>query len=446
MTTSGKGTNGKKLWFRTPDHRWIAVPYGAGQDSQVRSLNIFDGTNWQVPAWGWWLANKAGLDPTSNQFNLAFPSDGFFVQAPGVSWLGRDQDAANPLAHAFNPNYGQIAYSDFLFGRAANYLNTKVQLFNTEQRNDPNWRIVPIGGAVDKQGAALPQYPVGNHYQNPYDPYHYTGFDYGRSFWPALSYASYKASTAQLSSGPIQNSHPVTWTGNVTVAAATNQGDYGSPDDSTSGALVIDLQSIRKQLHDTFPEQGVYYQGQYTHIDKMFLKRVYLKAVITCSVGLTGGGQNPTTGQFAAVDTSPTNGITFTVTANTNTPVSSPNTVTDIYNFWPGEAQLRYPLDVSQSGPAIFTKVVNSAEVNINQFGDAATWQYFGDLPAFEFEGPGEDNIKLACAVTGVPTIEAAGFSSLDTNITVYLQRVALQYATANHDVPSDLKRYDALG
>jgi hypothetical protein len=433
MKLYGHGTDGKRLWFRTHDHRWIPVPYGAGQDETVRSINIWDGEKWMVPAWGWWISNRAQLDPTSNQFWLDIPSDGFYVHAPNVHWEG--YSAPNNHVFTYNPNYGQVGFANFVWGRGQDPNSGTLQLFHTEPRNDPNWRIVPLGHP-------LPRYPVAQHYQNPYDPYGFSS-DHGRCFWPGLSYATYHANTNQISSGQLPMSDAAWTTGGFLLTAGTSQGRFDLPDDSFNGSFVLDFAAIRKQLHDTFPEQGVYYQGQYTHIDQMSLKRVYIKGVISATVSIEGGHIEH--GQWVNVDAALISGTTFTIAANTNTPVSAPNVITDPANLWPGEAHLRYPLNTDLSGPPIWQLTADGDDASLSQFGDFANWDHFVEQP-FEFEGPGENNIKIACAIGQVPTVGMGDLRSVRTTMTFQIQRISLQYATVNHDVPNDLKRYDAIG
>lgn len=443
MAISGNGTNGKRLWYRTPDHRWIAVPYGAGQDDKVRSINIWDGQKWMVPAWGWWLANRALLNPKAEQFWRSIPGDGFYVHAPGVEWQGYASDDPTDRTHAYNPNFGAVSFGDFVFGRWQNYAKGTLQLFNTEPRNDPNWRIVPLANHV------LPVAPVAQHYQDPYDPYGVyqpaTG-DYGRFFWPSVGVTVY---------------YPETFTTNVYAATSSPKGSdsvyngslvaqtfdnvaYAQRLSSFNSSLIIDFQAIRQQLHDTFGEQGVYYQGQYTHIDHMVLKRVYIKARVSAQVEIGGGRYNPLIHQFQ-IDTTPIDGITFTVTANTNTPTTDATLITDPGLLWPGEKPLRYPENTQPEGPSIWTLTTSEEGISVSEYGTDAVWYHAEDLPAFEFEGPGEDNIGLACNITGVPGT-GGDLRSVTTNLYFTLQQITLQYAAVGHDVPDELKRYDAIG
>lgn len=115
----GNGTQGKRLWVRSPDGRWIPPPVCAGEDSNLRSLNIRSASKWLVPV----------------SRNDVTQSRSLHLRAPGREW---DNASRENNTYIFNDDQ---PYDNTNHDPApSNY----IRLSYVQARSDPTWRIVEI--------------------------------------------------------------------------------------------------------------------------------------------------------------------------------------------------------------------------------------------------------------------------------------------------------------
>lgn len=421
------GKNGKRLWLRSDDGRWIPVPYGAGEDTNIRSLNVYDAATktWMTPTWGWHVWNRAGINT---------PVDALDVRAPGVTWLG-GQSATSVLPF-YNPNYLSKQTTVPFTTMHTNWL----RLFHTQQRNDPDWRIVQVG--TQQLPTHVPNTPV--NYKTTYSSeYLY--------FWPAVA-----VNVRNFNRDPDGTVQEYTYfiaggfgvdNGNV-LAAIT----YATVDDNTSSdsadptnvetAGMIDLKAIRQRLADDYPQRGIDFVGQYNDISTMTLKRIY----VHCRVEFT-------TIQSAPLDSLvSTDASTFKVFASTSNP-GTENSLTDPY--WQKTYTVRAPTDRTAEGSVIISKtgaelaegttVVPYRNRSRNFDGYLKTTSWSNQDFTLTIENPTTDGISFYGQITNAP-VAGNGLDTAVSSIYLYADCISLHYAVAGKDTPTSTHSWDAIG
>ncbi len=413
----GTGKNGKRLWMRSPDNRWIEVPYGAGQDSAVRSVNIYDAAKkkWMTPTWGWEVWNRIGI-------NTFIPS--LDVRAPGRSWKGgRTEHPADQLFPYYNPNY-RHRLSNIQFSTMR---TDWLRLFYLKERNDPNWRFIPLIGNIPGRVPNQTLNFAGISATQPYT------LDAG-NFWPVGNYHAlalpYPEMTGQVTRGLSNEFAFLLAFGGVSYYDRTVPGQADSVDTRHATTAMIDFKAIRQRLEDKYNEQDTFFTGQYLPISKMKLRRIVLD--ITCSAGMGVTGPNaPTTVPVVYVLYVYRNaqGVAETVTS----PV------------WEGSYSVRSPVPEPTGGTAIwsastgtmtwtggFYRYDHVRDVNIDQYNGWVEQSF-----QYVIEDPGEDNIAFDVKLEGVPgpTSDRAG-----GGCQVAATGISLQYAAEGHDLPIELR------
>ncbi len=414
----GTGTNGKQLWFRSPDGRWIEVPYGAGQDTTVRSVNYWNDAKkqWMTPTWGQTLRNL-GRPRTV--------MDALDVYAPNRAWVGSlTNHPAELYRHWYNPTYQSPLVTQ---GQYTAPRKDWLRLMYLRERNDPNWRIVPVGEIIPLRvpnRALNVASGLGN--GTPYD------IHAGR-FWPVggvrLNYSLDASLTnipltdGKFNSGTFAMAGVSTHYEDRTVHGHENLSDYRN-----EIATMFDLKAIRKRLEDTYPQQSIDFTGQYTDIRQMKLKRAVFDVIVQFGSG--GRGPNPPAhgmGSAALFVKQGSSGIARTQTSDA----------------WPGSYDVRYPASTEAAGDMIWSVGAAELPVTVNEW----TFDYVrqvmvyssGGLVGHRFlhviENPGEDNITFTARVidAGLPP----GCDESGSLIEVGAQGVSLHYATDGHDTPA---------
>jgi len=392
----GTGTSGKQLWIYTPDGRWAPVPVGAGEDTVIRSLNIYHGVNhrWMVPAWGYELVYRRGLTNTS--------LDALDVRAPARTW------STTP----FNPNYLTNSVVSSYSPMPSDY----VRLFHLVARGDPNWRIVPL---LRLTAAGPPSHSR-------------MLLDY---FWPrgatvqhqVTEYADGSVTTLDVVAFYTHNSYHILCAVQVFDAYTISHSPFLTRTSNFSTAGMIDFQVIRARLSAAYNQRSVDYTGQYAPMSQMTIRRVYVTGAIVCSVTIVSSG----TGGPLLV-----NAVTFRIYAETSaagTPAADPNSV----RLLGVEYDSRYPSSPIPTGLLIFetTGIPIDFDGPNGQGGRYTSGSLTVPSFVWDFEAPGEDNISFYATIEGLPPADATNtevqsfisFNGLDVNI---------HYATVDKDTP----------
>lgn len=434
MGVKGTGKTGKRLWLRTHDNRWIEVPYGGSQDSNIKNLNIYDGQNWLCPTWGRLLWTDFFTDP-----GLLTDFDSLQVHAPGVTWTD----------HKNNPTYRTHKIADtrqWTTGEEANW----IRLFYLAPRTDPTWRIVPL------------HYPTPS--RTPNITLDYEGGDYFSflSFWPAVTFRTVYFFDGVLQQFLARSTVDLTYwqPGGVSEIVqytldqytdAAKQYEYRQLTYNTAvGTQVgcIDLKSIRRKLGQTYRYQDITFTGQKNDIDNQQLRRVYVK--LTIQVQLTFDGMiTRTTGREFDATVFQMRYYCGAVTEQLGL-VNPSNNVGAVVNI---------PRSADPAGLVLWSCTGAQLDVNASTSypQDAVTWTdrdtgaKYGNWElrkSFEItqviEDPGEDNITLYGEILN-PTGINDNLPKFSGAMEVFVDRICLQYADAHKDVPTDKMRWDAL-
>lgn len=419
----GKGTNGKQLWIRTPDGRWAEVPYGAGQDPVIRSVNIWDNKRkkWLVPTW----PQSGGTDPSA-QANAA-DKDNLDVRAPGVSWRG---ESTVTLLPAYNPNYinkvSQQTYKPFHPGW--------VRFFHCWPKRDPNWRILPFGMEFPER---IPNVRIND------APLSQSGRREMVYFWPlgGVKYRTdFTGGTPLVTIGGNTRSD-IGLPSNFATAshAGFNTAGFESASNYSRNSNTIDLQAIRERLDDDFPFQGVDYSNQYADIRLMKVKRIYVHGniEITANAKIDGAHRSNFAGlswelhmrkgALLAPDPVATEDLGETRYVRYHDDVDGlGDVIADYYysDFLDEDYFVSEPVDNSE----------NTRLINLFKLFKGVT---------FTIEDPGEDNVTFWAKALN--HISIAGYPQWGTSITFAPTFITIHYAVDGKDTPASTHRWEAI-
>lgn len=240
--------------IRTPDGRWIPIPLGAGEDAKLRSLNIYDGTQWQTATWAK-HAIEWELPTTQRWYGASIPYDSDIpsleVRAPG---LDRSQtgginpnsiiNGGTPLWKPANPNYFRITH--------------------TYPKVDPTWRIIQL----------FDLHPI-----KPPSQVNWNGFS--AIFWALggqRAFTDQNGSTSMSAYAIGGEMIPQYYGVNHSDVELASFTYYRAPAAhqriTTTTSTTIDLKTIRQRLIDDFPERNIDFQAQYDPISDQTVKRI----------------------------------------------------------------------------------------------------------------------------------------------------------------------------
>lgn len=410
----GTGAEGKRLWVRTPDNRWIPVPTGAGEDSTVRSVNVWNGTAWE-----------AATDATPLNASAAIQSHlhSLDIYAPTTTWK----------PGIYNPNYVGTFPSNPPWTPA--HLNW-IRLFHTAPRVDPNWRIVQLYNRYPPRSRSAGPQP-GNHmffprgasyFQDRHDEPNGTG-----GFYSVSSSATTPLSFRVLSGSDLPYE---LWAETTAVLS-----DTAKPDDPQFGittksggeqyrAGLLDLRAIRQRLIRDFPQRDPYFNRQFSPMQNMTLKRVILHGVLDISGSASGSSpQIP-----------PPAGYVY---ANLNDPGVALQDSTGNEGWPSGPSTVRRPTSTAAAGSILVASCtsydsITTLNANPNDPSTVTSAGLGGTEVNYTFENPGEDNIVFTANTPGM----TVGFHSKiqSWHSTFYILDMALHYATSGHDVPAEYR------
>lgn len=424
----GDGVSGKRLWLRGADDAWIEIPYGAGQDSYTRSLNIYDAKlkTWMTPAWGWEVRHReAGYRRGYPQF-----IDAFNMRAVGRQWIGGADKYQS--SSVYNPTYPSPRTTQQFTGQQPGY----VRLFYMQKRVDPTWRIVAAGTY------GLPAVP----------PVQTVDLDFhSRFFWPMAGVRTRYVvnNIPQYDHG--SDGYTITRNTGIFVRQQINitTNTRTDPPWTLQVSSTIDLRAIRARLVDTYRERGVFFVGQYDPIELMGVRRVIMQVRPFIDVTING-----TAPSQALLDN-----MTFRIWADTNT-------ATEIGDFtnnqpgWNGETRsIRFPASHQPSGSSIFT--MKGSDITLTRYQMTGETNEHGPVyqrsaiydgnndanfdPQYIFEGPGEDNISLYASVDNVPQLNTL-VDSISIDLRYYISTVYIHYAEPGIDTPANTHVLGVIG
>lgn len=422
----GTGKKGYRLWLRSAIGTWIEVPYGAGQDSYVRSLNIWNAKlkKWMIPV--------SGRNVQIRENNMsATEIESFEFYAPGRTWLGGDDQFA--VLPYWNPNYRSRRDIPTPFSP----MHTKwVRLFHVLERPDPKCRIVPLGVVLPK---IVPNRTLNWNTSVAPDT---------TMFWPNVSYLT---NSRRVTEGVESFELPIYGAGGTAglegIAGAV--AEY-HPGDFSSGVLevhpwsfqsvssgLIDLVAIRQRLNDHFPQQGVDFVGQYDPINDMKVKRVIIHGTVSLDLTITGYTADPVI-TFGAANAN--------IVAQTYLPSAFPRPFTVggmTYN-------VAVPAVTASAGTSIYRKTladqtfqedpgfhdINGTLIRINRARIQTALTYI-------WEDPGETNVGCYASFEAMPA--DSGIIEWVAGLVFQPDRISIHYATEGHDTPVSTHTWDAI-
>lgn len=437
MALKGSGKKGHRLWVRAPDKRWIEIPYGAGQDAKVRSINFYRDGQWMTPAW----ADRErklihGDDNTPYHPGTLYADliDAMDVRVPGVTWIGPYSTVGSSATTPYwNPNY----LKDQVNARPyQQQYSGWTRLFHVTPRVDPTWRIVTLGRMI---AAHVPNRTM------------YMGVPNDQLyFWPSINL------TGLTITDGIVTDTKYSFGGDLPPSALASHFIYANDPDfagtnptntdrnSISQQVgVIDLAAIRDRLEKDYEHQSEDFTGQYHSMKNMLLRRVIVHAYVTVNVTLTGTAHD--------INLNDLGDLQFTVRARANVPTTSR---TEQNASWQTSATVQYADDTqSSTGRELLTlgfdDLITNAYYNSNNETTSVIGYYYAatddDAINAVFEAPGENNIAFFAEVTGLPSLDdTIGFAS--ANFNVLPVRIALHYADTNTDTPYNTQEWNVIG
>jgi hypothetical protein len=475
MGVYGSGTLVKNLWIRSPTDEWIAVPFGAGQDDVVRSVNIWDGEKWWIPTWAPSEHRRLDTGPDYGQIPSLEVRDTDTVSigslATGTS-LFKD-DRPYPWGDPFVP-----------------FFTKWTRLFHVRPRPNPEWRILHIG-------PAYPPFPPSRHvsWNGSYaDKTSFRGA-MGISQWSGPypqaqglvhDYYGYPKQTAWLGlAGFFENRDydERDYVDQVTAAVtkgSSNSGFYqgGAPSYSYTTAL-IDFQAIRERLITNYREQGVDYCGVYDPIEVMNIRRIYIRGKV--DVYAWSEADVP-------IDTDTMDDGIYTIWAASGSPgvafsrdlptlITAPNyprweagvTVRRTAGYSPGGSIVWQNDGIYQQhesqGPNLFIFPDGSGVPNTSYLGYNKSLTY-SEVITIAIENPGNDNLTLTATLENPPPPlmpmtapikqehddrpddEIFAVSNAGATLSFRISDISIHYAvpTPGVDTPANLHRWDAWG
>lgn len=413
----GTGTHGKRLWIRTPAGQWAPVPYGAGENDSIRSLNVWNGSHWLTPLSGYQVVYRQGDNRPS-----------WNVYAPGVDW--NDLTAGK---HTYNPNFIYPHTNIQFTPPVPNY----VRLAYMATKNDPKWRIVslvkPIPTKIPNQ--SINHYFAVNPADNPAASAQTLPTD-DLYFWPST------ASGATASGG---SSEPVPDPFNTAPAQASGRDMYGSLMSSihrnyynaqgTHGdgrpnyrwenqrvSLLIDLKAIRQRLTNDYPQRDLFWSGQYEPITSMTVKRIVIYAGLQLNAYI--GDDNLTAQAFS--------GFTGELWCERGAATEDlePSNDPDGWKT-PVSYVTRWPTDTQPTGTRIHQQAVT--DIGLGPMSSSAG--YVGGI-THTIDDPGDDNVKLTAHLPS----PVSGSSTYSSSIHYIPYAIGIHYAVDGADVPEAIR------
>lgn len=268
----------KRLWIRTDDQRWIPLPSGGDCDTNIKSVNLADGYQWLNPVNlryydGWTQAVSRFFNYDPIPLSL-LPEAVWNVYLPNRYWE----------ENIYNPNFDETT------GQRATYTDYPpwMQFSSMRPRNDETWRVTtwrqtyPTVGVNIIRGqptAAVELTPnlVGlNGFINPNHPFapeefRPTRYDLGDDAYRSIDFLGGRrvGANAQFTR---EGDSASNYQYNVIPASTV-------PDTASTYTAALDLKEFRRFNEAEFPYSD-YRIGQYRHLNKMTLRRVYVIADI----------------------------------------------------------------------------------------------------------------------------------------------------------------------
>lgn len=474
---TGAGRAGK-LRIRTPDHRWVEIPYGAGQDSALRSINVWDGSKWMCPTWGHLLYIDwyAAVDPSVKLPSVQYRTD-------KVIWTGWS-DSSAPNEHWNNPNFSR---HDTNAPQWTAEFDKWQRLFYVKPRTDPTYRVVVLGyplptdppnvtidpvtdtppyglwstffpGTTGRRETYLDgvRYPDAS--KPPYDQpnevlFHNDSFDtFAQTYLVHNAGANVADVTRDQYLGFKQSS-------------AGTQTSYQN-DRVTYQVSMVDFKAIRQRLEKDFRYQDINWTGQKNDVRQQKLKRAYVIMTVNpwVSYWIRDGYGTPDGRHFDDIilrvkwgtgistvpyPTSSTRGRgTISITADTNYPATTNMQNNVLWEATVGSLLRRseqvHRMQVGQTGSGSetywnnwwvgsrYADVANPIEVSL----------------VHTFENLTEDSLAFSTEI--VQPVPAADWTQPDpsqnylgeltVNLSIKMQRIFLHYVDPGKDVPNDLR------
>lgn len=424
----GNGTNGKRLWIRTPEGEWAPVPYGAGENDSIRSLNLWDGQKWVVPAWAWQLLKREPGLPAERR-------EGLSVRAPGRNWNENG-------THVYNPTYLYPKVNSQIRPEHTGY----IRLFHTLPKNDPNWRIVScleqLPTKVPNTTTAMLDFRAeyyGTPYPDKFDtllffPFAGICYEHLDDISPSgngIAYGLLSGAGAYGGSGSLAEAQD--------LHSESKVDEFSTQVYMTKQSLLIDLKAIRQRLEKDYAQRDMYFSGQYTPIQQMTLRRVVFLLAVQAQL-LTEQDYNPPP---------PFDGAA-TVYVETSAPSTAGEDSHDPGLGWnlPESYRVRHPTSTAPSGDPLVTVPLQGGEMTqyaTQVWGNSYRRRVVPDAlyQRFTIENPGTDNLRLSCQITGGH--QAGGDVTLASrSMRIYMIECALHYAVPGTDVPVVLRESSA--
>jgi hypothetical protein len=451
---SGSGKAGV-LHIRTPDHRWVEVPYGAGQDSKLRSVNVWNGDSWMCPTWGRLLWQDMFTDP-----GLLADLDSLLYRPKNVVWTGWADHVNHVDTHVYNPTYRHHdpGSQQFTFS----YEPAWIRLFYLTPRTEPTYRIVPLNYPLPSRPPNRTlDYDLESDARNTFS-----------TMWPSFTYKadlSGDGLPASAIDNPTADWGTATHDTNITTYQGVNLPelcrsvyihqvgpviDWDFPlqtwttDYRGSLAGMIDLKTIRQRLEDVYPEQDVTYTGQKNNIGNQELQWVIVKFQIKVSLTywVAAGEEQP-----GGTDFDP---VTFTLRSDLGIPTSTETQalqpIAGLYR-----SDYNYPLSTDPQGQTLWSvsaqslnhrMVVENRDVGIRP-DTPRYWNQYAVSGTVEleqmFQYPGEVNIAFFAEIFN-PVPWKDDFSELTIHLDAYYHRIALGYRDYSTTFPEELITWDA--
>lgn len=444
MTVKGTGSGrAGKLRVRTQDKRWIEVPYGAGQDTNIRSINIWNGFQWVCPTWGRLLWPDMSTDPGL----LANLNSLLFRKPAGFSWTGWS-DSTDPNHHDNNPNYRthDTSAQQWTLAYNANW----ERLFYLTPRTDPTWRIVPL------------RYPLPRVVPNV--TLDFDSSDSVRKF--NSFYPSVISNTLVLDDGQANpdlsaangnlvdmTAYPFQQTQLCQAQYIHRDGpatDYNRTtwvnDRRTSQVASVDFRVIRNRLETIFPQQDVNFTGQKNNIAHQSLRRVMAKLFIQPLLTYWG--------EVGRTDGKDFDQVQFAIRAAANIDTHPITMADNVYNR--GSFTINVPDSTDPQGRPIWIAAaqVLDRQMVVANFSTGAggvtrhwnKWQLTtaDSIPLdYDLEAPGENNLCFYPEILN-PVAPASYLSEVTISLRIFVRWMNVQYSNDGYDVPDELKRSDA--
>lgn len=434
-------TQVRNIRVRTYDGRWIPIPMGAGEDANLKSLSVHDGTQWQTATWAkhtfeWVNAplNFPGVSLwTYTPFDANYPKTitSLEVRAPGL--------VTHQMAD-LNPNYISHAAQAFLpwVPLRPNYF----RVMHTAPKVDPKWRIIQLWdlhplkppSTTQWDGFATPFWAFGAVHQRMQVIY-----GDGRSTDDTDSFAipgqTYPQVVGSNREPESMGSWSYIWSGINTDG--TQPYVVSSQIISTT---TVDLKTIRQRLVDDYPQRNIDWQGQYDPITSQTVKRVLVSGTAFLQISYSALHGNISWFDLPRLRIYVAKNVSTTAVAPYNPDFGTSGYTTKKYapryadslapqgdlvydhtGFDPGERPTTFSLDTDGVHEAVGAAHQHQLELVLDDIDDNDTLTFYCVV----------DSYKQSDTNTHAININAG----LIINQT---DSVSVQYASSGHDVPSE--------